>query len=271
MGMNQRLLRPRSASAFAPTDIAGLYVWWDFSDSATVTLNSGNVSSVSDKSGNGNYPSGESRSLIQNAALDQPLYNPTLQNGMGGAVFDADASMTSGVANDWKFLHYGSDKWSIFIAGESKSDSGMFFGDMLSTAANGSPGVFVQDLDAFGIDFFYVQLTDGDPSVYAQALLSPFAERHRPSVFHIAGSPASGSPAVSMTVDTGSTASGSESFATNSSNPDQPLYFGYDGNNGSNTWKGRLYEIAIYKGQAAITASEANSVVGYLKKKWGIS
>lgn len=273
MPMSPRLLRPRASAsaAFTPSSISGLFTWWDFADSSTVTLNSGHVSAVADKSGNGNYPGGGSRALVQATAADQPLYNATLQNGRGGAVFDEDAFLYSGATSDWTFLHHGTDRWSMFIAGESNADSGMFFGDMVMTAANGLPGIAVNDFNNFGTDQFSASLDNGDGSNYLQLSLSPFAERNRPSVFHIACNPASGSPAMSLTMDTGSTDSDSDTFSTNSSPPDVALHFGYDGNNGVNTFKGELYEILIYRRSTALSTAEASAVVNYLKAKWGIA
>lgn len=67
MGMNNRLLRPR-ASGFDPLKVSGLEAWWDASDSTTITLNSGNVSQWSDKSGKGNH-------LVQVNAIAQPAYS----------------------------------------------------------------------------------------------------------------------------------------------------------------------------------------------------
>jgi hypothetical protein len=50
--MSPRLLRPL-ATGFNPRQIAGLVGWWDASDSSTVTLDSGRVAGLADKSGNG--------------------------------------------------------------------------------------------------------------------------------------------------------------------------------------------------------------------------
>ena len=273
MAMNPRLLRPKASApaAFSPASISGLFTWWDLSDSSTVTLNGGNVSAVADKSGNGNYPGGGgSRALVQSSAGDQPLYNATLQNGQGGAVFDEDANLFSGAAADWTFLHHGTDRWSMFVAGETKADSNMFFGDMVMTAANGNPGISIQDFNNLGMDQFGFTLDNGDGTNYLGVTLSPFVQRNRPSVFHFAMSPVSGSPALSLTMDTGATDSNSDTFSTTGSPPDVSLHFGYDGTNGVNTWKGRLYEILVYRRSTALSGAEATAIVNYLKSKWGI-
>lgn len=256
---------------FNPKTINGLFTWWDFSDSSTVTLNSGNVAAVADKSGNGKYPGGaESRSLDQNSAGDQPLYNATLQNGYGGAVFDEDSHMFTGAASDWQFLHFGTDLWSMFIAGKSQADGDMFFGDMAATAANGLPGITIQDFNNFGIDQIALNLDNGDSVNYLNATVSPFAERNRPSVFNFKAAPLTGAVSISLTIDTGSTGSGSDNFSTTSALPDIQLHFGFDMNNDLNTFKGELYEILIYRRSTALSGAEETAVVNYLKSKWGI-
>lgn len=272
MAMNSRLLRPKAsaAAAFSPASVDGLFTWWDFSDAAVLTLNGGGVAAVADKSGNGNYPGGEPRSLSQSIAGDQPLYNATLQNGYGGAVFDEDAHMFTGAASDWQFLHFGTDLWSMFIAGKSQADGDMFFGDMAATAANGLPGITIQDFNNFGIDQFALNLDNGDSVNYPNATVSPFAERNRPSVFHFKVAPLTGAVSLSLKIDTGSTGSGSDTFSTNSASPDIQLHFGFDMNNGLNTFKGELYEILIYRRSTALSGAEETAVVNYLKSKWGI-
>lgn len=79
MGMNGRLLRPR-ASGFSPKSISGLAGWWDFHDSATVTVDTG-ISAVRDKSGN-------NRTLLQATANNQPTWTPSAINGKYAADFN---------------------------------------------------------------------------------------------------------------------------------------------------------------------------------------
>jgi hypothetical protein len=77
MPTNPRLLRPRAAAStgFNPRSISGLALWLDAADSASVTLNSGNVSEWRDKSGN-------SRHFAQSTAANQPAYVAAGRNGL---------------------------------------------------------------------------------------------------------------------------------------------------------------------------------------------
>ena len=99
MAMNPRLLRPR-ATGFNPKSISGLVGWWDASDSATVTLNSGNVSAWADKSGNG-------RTLSQATAANQPAYTTGAVNGRNAIVWPSTTNgRTLGVASAFTVQQY---------------------------------------------------------------------------------------------------------------------------------------------------------------------
>jgi len=80
MPMNPRLLRPL-ATGFNPRSISGLYVWFDASDSATITTETG-VSVWADKSENG-------RNATQTTGNNQPTRTVTI-NGRLALTFDGD-------------------------------------------------------------------------------------------------------------------------------------------------------------------------------------
>lgn len=81
MAMNPRLLRPL-ASGFNPRNIPGLIGWWDASNSASVTLNSGRVSNLADLSGAG-------PAQTQPTAASQPLYVTAGRNGKNTISIDS--------------------------------------------------------------------------------------------------------------------------------------------------------------------------------------
>jgi hypothetical protein len=88
--MNPRLLRP-TASGFNPRSIAGLALWLDASDTASVTLVSGLVSQWNDKSGNG-------RNATQTTANDRP--STATINGKQGISFNGTTSQLN-VSAPW--------------------------------------------------------------------------------------------------------------------------------------------------------------------------
>lgn len=71
---------PILRNGFVPASVTGLVGWWDFADAATVTLNSGDVASISDKSGN-------SRAASQGTAGNQPGYSTAAINSKNVANF----------------------------------------------------------------------------------------------------------------------------------------------------------------------------------------
>jgi hypothetical protein len=80
MGMNPRLLRP-TESGFNPRRIAGLNVWLDPADAATVSTASGAITEIRNKSGNGIH-------ATQTSVNNRPTYQTAARNGLNVARFD---------------------------------------------------------------------------------------------------------------------------------------------------------------------------------------
>lgn len=70
---------------FTPAQLPGLKGWWDASDTATITLNAGDVSAWNDKSGNGNH-------LVQATGTLQPLFLASGINSLGSVQFYDDGT-----------------------------------------------------------------------------------------------------------------------------------------------------------------------------------
>ena len=80
MAMNNRLLRPL-ASGFNPRSLASLDLWFDASDTSSVTVSTG-VSVWANKSGL------SGRNMTQGTGNNQPAYTPSYLNGKHAIVFD---------------------------------------------------------------------------------------------------------------------------------------------------------------------------------------
>jgi hypothetical protein len=81
MPMNSRLLRPTSSGvAFSPSQLSGLFGWYDASNTASVTLQTG-VQSWNDLAGS-------MGAAIQNTTNDQPAYGSVTLNGKPTITFD---------------------------------------------------------------------------------------------------------------------------------------------------------------------------------------
>lgn len=75
----------RFSVAFSPDDIAGLRVWWDASDSATITKDGSNlVSAWNDKSGNGHH--------LAVAGSEHPTWVSAAKNGLDAVQFIGDGA-----------------------------------------------------------------------------------------------------------------------------------------------------------------------------------
>jgi hypothetical protein len=127
--MNARLLRPL-ATGFNPRSIAGLALWLDASDTASVTLVSGAVSQWNDKSGN-------SRNATQTSANDRPT--TTTINGRQGIVFNGTSARLS-ISAPW-----GAAITLFYVTTPSTvNDSYLFASDGLG----GSPGMLSRYINA---------------------------------------------------------------------------------------------------------------------------
>jgi hypothetical protein len=112
----------------APTDISGLVVWFDFSDSTKIfdsntggstPANGGAIGRIEDKSGN-------ARNATQSTANNRPTYQTSIQNGLSVARFDgtndtldtASFSMASSIsffvvcARTWSTAKYANPFYS---------------------------------------------------------------------------------------------------------------------------------------------------------------
>lgn len=113
--------------SFSPSDIDGLQLWFDASDTATITKSSGLVSQWNDKSNNGYSVSG---------ATNKPAYALTSLNGIGVISFDGlnDKLLRSGVPMSSFFSGTGT---TVFII--KKFNSGVVefaIGDTVSNTTN---------------------------------------------------------------------------------------------------------------------------------------
>ena len=112
-----RILRPPFGPRLAvagditdPTDIAGIKLWIDFSDVATLFTDAGStpVANDDDKIYQANDKSGNAHHFTQTIEADRPLYKTGIQNTLSASRFDG--------ANSWLSASrlYSDDDFSIF-------------------------------------------------------------------------------------------------------------------------------------------------------------
>lgn len=101
-----------------PSDISGLQLWLDFSDTSTlyqdaakttpVTANDDPVGCVEDKSGN-------SRDLTQTTSGYKPLYKTNIQNSLGMARFDSGDDELTRASFDYAWVLGSGTNTTIFV------------------------------------------------------------------------------------------------------------------------------------------------------------
>ena len=106
-------------------NLAGLEAWWDASDATTVTLDSGRVSELADKSGNGRD------AVNATTGTTQPTYETAARNGLNVVRFDAASTQRLTVASStatFKFLHDGTPSYIALVkaTGSSVDPNGIF-------------------------------------------------------------------------------------------------------------------------------------------------
>lgn len=86
-----------SRQAFTPASLPNLAGWWDPSDASSVTVSSGLVSQVNDKSGNG-------RHFVQATSAQQPTYTTAGRNGLNVLTFNGIENMSPSTTMSSTFL-----------------------------------------------------------------------------------------------------------------------------------------------------------------------
>jgi hypothetical protein len=251
MPMSPRLLRPL-ASGFNPKTIAGLVGWWDPSDTATVTTDSGAVSQLNDKSGLG-------RHATQTTPNNRPAYSGTL-NGRNVMTFDGSndvlvTGLESSTLTDYvtMFCVCRAD----FASDADASNKAVLYGRDSSTFAN-----------SYGLNLHNV------PPLQSQMTW-------RGVGFNVSGSPAYTRTTAAVLVGrmnatqrerrvngTSVTSTGTFSAGTNAA-AGNFLRIGEDGPGLTRFWNGLVGEALVY--DRSLTAAEIAKIEGYLGKKWGIT
>ena len=122
---------------FDPRRIPGLESWWDAADAASVTLDSGRVSQLADKSGKGRHAANTT------SGSTQPTYETAVRNGLNVARFAAASVQRLTVASStaaYNFLHNGTDSFiaAVSVYGTSDNPNALYnlFGNNGNTSSN---------------------------------------------------------------------------------------------------------------------------------------
>lgn len=277
MAMSPKLLRPRRASAaapaFSPTDLTGLYAWWDADDASTFTAgwSSPYISQWSDKSGNGHH-------LVQAIAADQPKRLANQMNGKTTVVFDVLQQYMDANPADWKFLHHGTDYYNIFCVLKPNQPSsssrawattaGIYYG------YEGFMGYLNREIDGgTTIDAAYGDYNSN--AVSSALLLAANSDIELARAIVVSGRPSSS--ALRIRDNYGTLDDPFGSTGTSSGDPPYGFALGAEGQDidGSmvpvGLYLGLFAEIIVYKASTDLSESQRNQVLDYLRTKWGLA
>ena len=243
--------------------------WWDFSDSAQITLNSGNISQILDKSGSG-------RTASQGTAANQPQLTNNALAGRSMVTFNGSS----------RFLAYNTDLFTftgaatVFVVCRDvtiqNSDYAAFLSEIRDTRTSVwlGPSLFDASQRGFrpGIDAWSGQIYDtssnfGSPTQTSPAIVQYYWEKW--STVHNDGKTQIGvnNDSESLT----SRGSSPLTFSTAATLREIGAARGPSPSiaNNLSVLDGKVGEILVWT--VALTASQRAAVRRYLGGKWGIT
>ncbi len=272
---------------FDPRRIPGLESWWDAADAASVTLDSGRVSQLADKSGKSRHAANTT------SGSTQPSYVTGARNGLNVARFAAASVQRLTVASStaaYNFLHDGTDSWiaAVSVYGTSSNPNAVYslFGNNGQSSANVGSSFYYDDRvisTTFAANNAIQSLvTVGGGNINAIRLLNATSSAPLSSYDSIAtpqsilvqeavidANNATASQRFRLRINGGSEIAANEvSGSPVSSNATFNCQIGANGNTGG-TLEGDICEILIYS--QIPTAAARDLIRRYLGAKWGVT
>jgi len=254
MPMSPRLLRPL-ASGLDPRSIPGLDTWIDAADANTVTLDSGRVATIANKSGVSGRDFTNSTS-----GSTQPDYVIGGRNGRNVMRFAAASSQrVSSPSTGYTFLHDGTP---CYMAAVFASSTGNILANAIysNTAVRGinvqHSGIIAISNDALGA-----------VAVVSQTNFFPSGQHVVLDAVLDVGNATAADRLIMRVNGVASTNVNTATAAPSTGAPQRVLYFGCSGN--ANVFMtGDICEWLIYSQHP--TASQQAAIRKYLSRKWGI-
>lgn len=231
-----------------PSKLSSLVAWYD-ADSITGLSNGATVSGWTDRAGN-----------FDLSAVGTPTFNTTGINSKPVVQFDG-ASMTAGVAADFKFLHTAAYSvaglFQVGYSGATQSGNGYPITTTTSTGQIGCEYRFNASNNRFicshlvGSNVKSAQVTDATVS------------QTQPVLFAAVGDAASSTASQRMELFTDGTSVGTNSITNtpSTSDPANPLIVG--------SITGYVAELVVCN--AEVTSGDRQKLEGYLAHKWGLT
>ena len=254
MPMNSRLLRPR-ATGFNPKSITGLFGWWDFSDSSTLTLSGTSITQVLDKSGN-------SRTASQGTANNQPTLASSARNGLSAAQFDGTNDALDAAIGASQFT-----AMTVFAVAIADGAGGGSLGRIYDRGTSGSLLSRNNANAALNYNMPWTGAT-GNGAQRSAANSFPLSTWLLLGLRYTGGAVTETDcqPRINRASSTAGLTGTRDAFATSQSSTlnigNRDSGSGYD-----RGWNGKIGELLIYA--ASLSDAQVTSVETYLAKKWG--
>ena len=258
---------------FNPKAIPGIEAWWDASDSSTVTLDSGRVAALADKSGNGRHATNGT------SCSTQPDYIIAARNGRNVARFDAASTQQLTVPSSqalFKYLHDGTASYvaAVFSTGVVADPNGLFaiFGNNLTATAN--VGIVFQVDDRTPTFNMVLRIAIAGGVGGAWAAIQDTASAFVPNQTHLADvlldvDNATASERIAATIDGAAISQTNVStLSASASNATANLQIGAAGNL-AQPHTGDICELLFFSQQP--TEAARNAIRQYLSGKWGVT
>ncbi len=269
---------------FDPRRIPGLESWWDAADAASVTLDSGRISQLADKSGKGRHAANTS------SGSTQPSYITAGRNGLNIARFAAASVQRLTVASStgaYNFLHNGTPSWFVAVNTYGTVADPLALYGLFGNNNTGSSTVGVEcaydDRNIAGINnsirISVANGSIGSPSVNPfnagnTTILSDYNNVFTPDTLHcqecaLRANDATASNRMAVRVNGGTErAANNKTTAASTSNATNNFQLGCTGNNAF-PLQGDICEVLIF---SQIPTDAARDLIRrYLGAKWGVT
>lgn len=249
MGPGRWYSQPPGGSSFnGPGDIAGMVVWIDFSDTATLSpaaITDGTaITQAADKSGNNKH-------FTQGTGARQPLWKAGIQNSLGAAKFDG--------SNDWMESNLGSNysTFTTFVVARSITNRRF---NAAVTGTVGTTGSLTIEVgaNANSIDIWDYNVTSSGDAVTPA---NSFPINTGMLITHSYTSGA-GSLYLNNSLQGTHTRTGAFQMGSNMAIGLDATVGGFFG------WNGYLMELVMYN--SILASSDRTNVSNFLINKWGL-
>lgn len=237
-----------------PEPVAGMTLWVDASDTATITIagidDPNDISAWNDKSGNARH--------LSSLGTPRPILQSNIQNGLHAIYFNEGGNFGDGVISNiitgTTFTAFIAFKPETIDSNEAVAEEN----NGLWCAHNGYVGMYLKGSGTYSV---MIQNLDSGADDFAAATIPGLNQAMQATGRHESGS-------IYVSVNGGaesSAASGNTQFTNGQFNVSR----GYDGAAAAKTkFNGHIFEILVYN--TALSAADRLQNESYLRLKWGL-